>query len=221
MSAGTAARPGRIGWVPVVLVVLVAIPAAAGVARLVELAGGPQGLPAKPHVTESPLPLVLHILAALPYAVLGALQLSPRLRRNGWHRRVGRPVFALGLLVAASALWMNQMTPHSTAPAQLLHALRFAAGTAMIAFTVLSVVAAAGRDLAGHAAWARRSYAIAMGAVTQMFTIGIGEGLFGPGEWTTALMQGLAWTINLAIAEHAIRSPRRRRQVLPAAGAGA
>jgi hypothetical protein len=43
------------GWLPFGLIALVVIPAAGGVARLVEVFGGPVTLPAKPHVTESPL----------------------------------------------------------------------------------------------------------------------------------------------------------------------
>jgi len=65
-----------------------------------------------------------------------------------------------------------------------------------------------------------RAYALAFGAATHVFTIGIGEAIFGGGELTNALMQGAGWAINLAIAERAIRRrPRRRPAHTPAEAA--
>ena len=133
MSTQTVAGARRTrGWLPFGLIALVVIPAAGGVARLVELSGGPTNLPAKPHVTESPLPLILHIIAALAFALLGAFQFSPRLRRRRrrWHRLSGRVVVALGFVVALTALWLNQITPRPTSGAQLLYLFRLAAGRA-------------------------------------------------------------------------------------------
>ena len=77
---------------PFALVALVVVPAIAGSLRLVELAGGPLLLPANPRMTASPVPVVVHIISAVPYAVLGAFQFSRRLRRRrpGWHRAAGR-----------------------------------------------------------------------------------------------------------------------------------
>ena len=85
------------------------VPAVAGALRLVELAGGPLLLPANPRMTASPLPVVVHVVCAVPYAVLGAFQFSSRLRRRHprWHRATGRLVVGLGLAVALSALWMT------------------------------------------------------------------------------------------------------------------
>jgi uncharacterized membrane protein len=54
----------------------------------------------------SPVPLVVHIVSALGYAVLGAYQFSAALRRRrpGWHRAAGRVLVVPGLTVAFSAL---------------------------------------------------------------------------------------------------------------------
>jgi uncharacterized membrane protein len=210
------------GWLPVGLTALVAIPGAGGVARLIELSGGPTNLPAKPHVTESPLPLILHIIAALTFAVLGAFQFSPglRSRRPGWHRVSGRLVVALALVVALTALWLNQITPRPTSAAQLLYRFRLVAGSGMAIGTILGVARIRQGDIAGHRAWMIRAYALAFGAATHVFTIGIGEAIFGGGELTNALMQGAGWAINLAIAERAIRRrPRRRPAHAPAEAA--
>lgn len=200
-------------WLPVALIALIIIPGVGGVARLVELSGGPMNLPPKPHVTESPLPLILHIIAALTFAVLGAFQFSPRLRshRPGWHRISGRLVVALGLVVALTALWLNQITPRQTAAAQLLYLFRLAAGSGMAIGTILGVTTIRKGDIAGHRAWMTRVYALAFGAATQVFTIGVGQANFGVSELTHTVMQGAGWVINLAIAERAIRRRPGRR----------
>ena len=101
------------GWVPFALVALVLVPAIAGSLRLVELAGGPHVMPANPRISASPVPVVVHIVCAVVYAVLGAFQFSSsfRRRRPGWHRASGRVVVVLVLAVAFSALWMTQFYP--------------------------------------------------------------------------------------------------------------
>jgi hypothetical protein len=63
-------------WVPFALLTLVVAPAITGWLRLIELAGGPHFLPANPRLTASRVPLVVHIVSALGYAVLGAFQFS-------------------------------------------------------------------------------------------------------------------------------------------------
>ena len=76
--------------------------------------------------------------------------------------------------------------------------------------TILGVTTIRRGDIAGHRAWITRAYALAFGATTHVFTIGIGQAIFGDSELTNALMQGCGWVINLAIAERAIRRPWRR-----------
>ena len=104
-------RAGR--WVPVGLVALAAIPVLGGAGRLVELLGGPEVLPTDARFAASPAPLVVHVVAAVVYAVLGAFQFSASLRRRRprWHRRAGRLLVALGLAVALSGLWMTLLYP--------------------------------------------------------------------------------------------------------------
>ena len=89
----------RAGASPSALVVLSLIPVVAGSLRLLEIAGGPQLMPTNPRIDASPAPLVVHVLGAALYALLGAFQFSARLRRRhlNWHRTVrpdpgrGRP----------------------------------------------------------------------------------------------------------------------------------
>ena len=105
-GAGTfpAALSTRAGWlVPAALILLSAIPLAAGAVRLDELAGGAEITPANARFFAAPLPVVLHIVCASLYCLLGAFQFAPgfRRRRPGWHRAAGRLLVPCGLLVAA------------------------------------------------------------------------------------------------------------------------
>ena len=111
--------------VPIALVALGTVPVVAGSLRLVELSGGPATMPADARYTASPLPVVLHICCAAVFAMLGALQFSPALRRrrSGWHRRAGRLVVVAGAGVALSALWLNQFYPRVGAAREVLYPL--------------------------------------------------------------------------------------------------
>src|SRR5439155_21167961 len=83
------AKAGAAAWlVPVALILLCAIPLAAGAVRLVSLAVGAEITPENARFFAAPLPVVLHIVAAAAYIVLGAFQFVPgfRRRRPGWHR---------------------------------------------------------------------------------------------------------------------------------------
>lgn len=203
--SGVQAGPGR--WVPWSLVALVAVPAAAGSLRLAELAGGPRLLPEHPAMSASPGPVVVHIISAVLYAVLGAFQFSARFRRRrpGWHRSAGRVLVALGLAVAFSALWMTLFYPGQPGTGALLVMLRLAFASGMAAALVLGVAAIRHGDVARHLAWMTRAYALALGAGTQVFTQGVGNAVFGASGLTTTLMLGAGWAINLTVAEHIIR----------------
>ena len=138
MTVHATGRPTRstrsIGWVPYPLIALVVIPAIAGSLRLVELAGGPHLMPANPRITASPLPVIVHIVCAVLYAILGAFQFSSGLRRRrpNWHRVAGRVLVVLGLAVALSALWMTQFYPRVPG-GDLAYVFRLASGSGMAA----------------------------------------------------------------------------------------
>lgn len=200
-------------WVPPALLALAVIPVAGGTGRLIEVLGGPEVLPTDARFVASPIPLVVHIVAAVLYAVLGAFQFSARLRRRhpGWHRRAGRLLVGLGLAVASSGLWMTLAYPQKAGTGDILWATRLLVSSGMGVSLVLGVVAIRNRNIARHRAWMTRAYALALGAGTQAFTVGFGEAAFGAGVVRTDLMMAAAWAINLAIAETVIRRPARRR----------
>jgi uncharacterized membrane protein len=199
--------------VPFALVALAAVPAIAGSLRLLELAGGPQVIPADTRFTASPVAVVVHIVSAVTYAVLGAFQFSATLRRRHprWHRRAGRILVALGLAVSLSALWMTLFYARHPGNGELAYVFRLAFGSGLAASIVLGFAAIRRGDVDRHRAWMTRAYALALGAGTQAFTQGIGGAVFGSSELVRDLMLGAGWVINLAVAELVIRHARRRR----------
>lgn len=204
-------------WVVPSLLALALVPVLGGTGRLVEMLGGPDVLPTDPRFTASPIPLVAHVVASVAYAVLGAFQFSTRLRRRhpGWHRRAGRVLVALGLVVAFSGLWATLAYPQKEGTGALLWGTRLLVGSAMGGCVVLGLVAIRHRDIDRHRAWMTRAYALALGAGTQAFTVGFGEALLGAGVVRTDLMMAVAWAVNLAIAEAIIRRPAHRRAERP------
>jgi uncharacterized membrane protein len=204
-------------WLPFALVALVVVPAIAGSLRLVELAGGPLLIPANPRMTVSPVPVVVHIVSAVSYAILGAFLFSAALRRRhpGLHRMAGRVLVVLGLAVAFSALWMTLFYPRQPGTGVLAYVFRLAFGSGMAASIILGFLAIRGGEIARHRAWMTRAYALALGAGTQVFTKAIGPAVFGSAELVNDLSLGAGWVINLAVAEYVIRRrggrPGRRR----------
>jgi uncharacterized membrane protein len=203
--------------VPVALVALSAVPLTAGTLRLVQLAGGPAIIPADPRFVGFPVALVAHIGGAAVFALVGAFQFVPRIRRRhpAWHRRAGRAVALAGLAVAGSALWLTLGYPAQPGTGDLLYVFRLVFASAMIAALMLGFAAIRRRDIASHRAWMIRAYAIGLGAGTQIFTEGFGDALFGTGLVRGDLAKIAGWAINLAVAEWAIRRPALGRHRLP------
>lgn len=204
----------RADWlIPAALIALAAIPVIAGVVRLVTLASGPAITPANLRFVSAPLPVVLHILGATTYCVLGAFQFSPGLRRRHlvWHRRAGRALVILGLVAAFSGIWMAMTYAIVPADSTLLHVFRLLAGAGMALGLVLAYLAIRRRDVAHHRAWMARAYALGQGAGTQAVTQLPLLLIFGPPDaFSLALMMGGAWGLNLAVAEWLIRRKPRR-----------
>ncbi|QDP41370.1 DUF2306 domain-containing protein [Radiobacillus deserti] len=190
------------------LLVLSAVPLAAGAFRLTELAGGAEITSANARFFESPLPVVLHILSASVYTILGTFQLATgfRRRRPGWHRAAGRLLVPCGLLVGLSGLWMTLFYPSPDGAGELLYALRLLFGSAMVVSILLGFATILRGDVIRHRAWMIRGYAIGLGAGTQVLTHLAGELIIGPpSELSGALLMGAGWVINLTVAEWAIR----------------
>lgn len=224
----TRTRPGarsrRREWlIPASLLVLSAIPVLAGALRLGSLAGGAEITPDNARFFALPLPVVLHIVGATVYCVLGAFQFVPSLRRRHprYHRLAGRVLVPAGLVAAASGLWMTAVYDLPVADGGLLPVIRWIFGLAMIAALALGMRAILRRDVATHRAWMMRAYAIGLGAGTQVLTA-LPWMLMAGGLDTTSktLSMTAGWVLNLAVAEWIIRrAPGRPRTVASADGA--
>jgi hypothetical protein len=94
--------------VPAMLIALSLVPATFGTLRVAQLAAGGPVTSANARFFAQPLPVVLHILAVVPYSILGALQFAPAFRRRhrGWHRTAGKVLAVCGLVAALTGLWM-------------------------------------------------------------------------------------------------------------------
>jgi uncharacterized membrane protein len=213
-------KPRSAFWLITGLLILSSLPLIAGAFRLIQLAGGAELIPARARFDASPLPVVVHIVSAAVYLVLGAFQFAPRFRRRwpGWHRAAGRLLVPCGLLVGLSALWMTLFYPWPAGDGALLYMFRLLFGTGMVVSMVLGVTTIRRGNVRGHRAWMMRGYALGLGAATQMLTLLAGEVILGPPtEMSRALLMVAAWGINLLVAEWAIR----RRMAPPARRAAA
>lgn len=207
-------KPSRSHWlIPASLIALSVVPALAGTARLAQIGSGTV-TPDNARFLAAPGPVVIHIVAAVVYSILGAFQFSPGLRRRHrrWHRTAGRVLIPCAMLVAGSGLWMTLTYPWPRGDGAILYAERLFFGTAMLASVALGVVAIVRRRYAEHGEWMTRAYAIGLGAGTQVLTHLPWFILVDltPGETPRAIMMGLGWVINLAVAEWIIRRPAQR-----------
>ncbi len=205
--------------VPGMLLALGIVPMLGGLARLGSLSAPTTVENAR--FVAAPTPVVLHIVAATLYALLGAFQFSSGVRRRwpGWHRRAGILLALCGLLTGLTGMWM---TARYRIPAELqgsvLLGVRMLVGAAMVTAIVLSWSSIRRRDVPRHEAWMIRAYALAQGAGTQALVLG--PWILLTGEvvgWKRDLLMTLAWALNLGVAEWIVR----RRTRAPRASATA
>lgn len=183
------------GWgVAFAMILLSAVPLAAGTVRLVSLADGVGATPENVRFVSSPVPVTLHVVGAMVLMVPGAFQFVPGFRRRAmaWHRWMGRLAVAAGVVVSLSGLWMSMFYRLPEHDGALVYAFRLLFGAAMVVAFVKAFVAVRLRDIAGHRAWMVRGYAIGLGAGTQVVTLLAG-----------------AWVFNAAVAEWIVRRSRR------------
>ena len=162
-------------------------------------------LPARLDPTA--VPLGVHIVSVIVYAVLGAFQFSAGLRRRrpGWHRAAGRLLVVVGMVVALSALCLDSCSTPAPKAATCSTCSGCWPGQAWPPAWFSATRRSVRRDLAAHLAWMTRAYALALGAGTQVFTEGFGQAIFGTGDRSVALQHAAGWVINLAVAELVIR----------------
>jgi uncharacterized membrane protein len=187
------------------------------VVRFADVAAPPEMIADTSRFFVMPVPVVVHIVSACLFTLVGALQFSKALRQSRWHRLSGRVLVVAGILAAASGLWLTNFYPPLGNEGPLLYFFRMAAGLGMLWFLVQGYRAARRRRFDAHRPHMLRAYALGLGASTQML-IGIPVLLlFGePAPLVGDLMLGAGWVINLAVAQWAIgRGGAPTRDALP------
>lgn len=199
----------RNNWkVPLVLLLISAIPLAAGIVRLVGLSGNPEISIENARFVEAPLPVIVHILSVSLFSILGAPQFSSELRqrRTRWHRAAGRIVAVSGIITALSGFWMTVMYPiPPELQGSMLYAVRVFVSVAMLLSILKAVVAVKGGDIATHRAWMIRAFALGQGAGMQVVVLLPWMLLIGkPSILQREMLMSFAWLINLLLAEMVI-----------------
>lgn len=213
----------RKDWlIPAGLILLSIVPAIGGASRVSQLAGGAEITPENARFFAAPIPILIHIGAALVYSFFGALQFSPGFRRRNrrWHRGAGRVLIPVGFVVALSGLWMTLFYPWPAMDGVVVYVERLVFGSAMLLSLGFAVDAIRRRNFAKHGDWMTRAYAIGLGAGTQVLTHLPWFILVGgmPSQTPRAVMMGAGWVINVIVAEWIIASRKpRSRPVLAAA----
>ncbi len=213
LRPAAATRRRREWWIPAGLLALTFVPVAAGVFRVAELAAG-EADASNQRFFDMPVPVVVHVIGACTYCVLGAFQFMPSLRRRRpqWHRRSGRILVPAGLAAALSGLWMAvsyELPAHDNG---VLMLLRLVFGTLMAVALVLGVLAIVRRDVRTHQRWMARAYAVGQGAGTQAVVLGPMTLLVDePGGNVRAAGMGFAWVLNLVVAEWLVRRSQSAR----------
>ena len=188
------------------------VPVIAGAVRLSGLAGGANGgvvTPDNARFMANPAPVVLHVLSASVFCVLGALQFDAALRQRfpRLHRIAGRVVAPCGIVAALTGMWM---TAAYAIPAELqgplLYAVRMVVGLAMALAVTVSIRAVLQRRIAQHRAWMVRAYALGQGAGTQVLILLPVTLISGaPTFIVRDVLMASAWGLNMVFAEWVIR----------------
>ncbi len=165
------------------------------------------------RLAVAPLSHFLHAVGGATFGILGPLQFVGVLRRRfgRLHRILGRVFVVAGMGLGLSGLSLLWHVPSIATP--LLDDFRGFAGIALVVALSLGLSAAIRRDIASHRAWIIRAYAIGMGSGTValvMLPIYLITGAPVTGVWSDVVFVGW-WSLNIALAELAIRQGHRSR----------
>lgn len=199
--------------VPALLVLLSVVPTIGGIVRLMSVADDVAVTADNARFLHAPAPVVMHVVSATVYSLLGAFQFSRGLHRRlpRVHRRAGVILALSGLMAGVTGLWMTLRYPIPTSlQGPLLHSVRVVVASAMIVSLLVAWFGILRRNVLLHEAFMIRAYALGQGAGTQVLVLLpwmlTSHEAGGP---TRDLLMTLAWVINSAIAEVIIRRSTR------------
>jgi uncharacterized membrane protein len=187
------------------LILLSVIPVLGGMVRLTDLASNTVINPSNARFHTMPLPVVIHIIAATLFSILGAFQFAPNFRQKHLklHRIMGRILVIAGILVGLTGLFMTVVYPlYPQLQGIILLGFRLLAGVGMLLSIILAWRNVVQGNIKAHRNWMIRAYAIAQGAGTQAIVFIPWTMLIGkPDALTRDSLMAVSWVINLAIAE--------------------
>lgn len=190
------------------LLLLSVVPVVAGTVRLSGLSSG-RVTPDNARFVAMPAPVVLHIVCASLFCVLGALQFDSALRQRfpRLHRVAGRVAASCGIVAALTGVWMTAAYDiPATLQGPLLYGVRWVVGLVMALAVVVSVHAVLKRRIAQHKAWMVRAYALGQGAGTQVLILLPVTLMAGaPTFFFRDVLMASAWGLNALFAEWIIR----------------
>lgn len=196
--------------IPAMLLALSVVPIVGGLARLYSLSPSAAMKAENARFVANPAPVVVHVICATLYCLLGAFQFSSsfRLRWPRWHRQAGKLLAVCGLLAGLSGVWMALTYPIPEAmQGPLLRVVRVVVGVSMMVSIALAWRRIVMRDVVGHQAWMIRAYALGQGAGTQVVVLLPWMLITGKsGGLTRDLLMTLAWIVNFVVGEWIIRS---------------
>ena len=199
--------------IPVLLLTLSMAPLLGGISRLTDMSANTITHDNARFIV-SPVPIIMHVVAATLYSLLGAFQFSKgfRLRWPGVHRRAGKVLAVCGLIAALTGVWMS-LAYAIPIPMQgpILRVVRVILGLAMAASIVTAWASIMRRKVPRHEAFMIRAYAIGQGAGTQALILGPWMVITGNSTGLTRdLLMALSWAINIGVAELIIWTRKRR-----------
>lgn len=168
--------------------------------------GGNDGFAEYPVITQ------LHVLPGLVYLALAPLQFSSSLRRRypSYHRRAGRVLATLAIVLGLAALFIGIVIPFSGLPEQLVIAFF---GTFFLIATVNGFQCARARKFAEHREWMLRAFAIGLSIVTMRLIflpmlITAGEPTVEQIQTYSIIAFSISFALHSAFAEFWIRFTR-------------
>lgn len=163
------------------------------------------------YLTHS-TPIVLHIVFGIIFNLVSPFQfVSPiRKRYPKFHRFTGIILTVAAIVVAVTALWMNQYFP--SFGGDLKYSGIVAYNIVLIGSMVLAIYSAIKGNINNHKKWMMRAMAAALGPSTQRLIIIPVFVLFGEGVLTNLIIGLLIWAgllINLGVVEVILKRCQR------------
>jgi uncharacterized membrane protein len=172
--------------------------------------------PANLGFLDYPIIVAVHVVLGAAYLAFAPFQFVQRIRARhlGYHRRMGRVLVAVGLVVGATALFIGLIIPFSGWGERVLIAIF---GSLFLFALVKGFVHIRAGRVTQHREWMLRAFAIGLSIATQrlifipsLFVAGVA----GPADERVVTLSLAAWSASLVmhflLAELWIRRTRRR-----------